>query len=152
MPVIPQDIKLRHVCKCGRWFNNNVGLNNHVKLNNYGEHGDLERLIRECLKRGLLDKAEKFMILKEQYQSTMRRRNRGMPDRKALRRIERRAEQKEAMRVEYMSKLGHPATIGHTAQAKLDEIGLDTRSDQEQCAEVLAESDARLVDVDKLFD
>ena len=125
-----------------------------ARQENPRDHGDLEQLIQACLKRGLLDKAEQFMVLKEQHQANMRRQSRGVPERKALIRQMRAAEAKAARLSEYMAKLGHPetATIGHAAQAKLAEIGLDTRSDEEQCAEVLTESDARLVDVDKLFD
>ena len=120
-----------------------------ARQENPRDHGDLEQLIRACLKRGLLDKAEQFMVLKEQHQANMRRQSRGVPERKALIRQMRAAEAKAARLSEYMAKLGYPQA---EAQAKLAEIGLDTRSDEEQCAEVLAESDARLVDVDKLFD
>ena len=146
MPVIRQDIEMRHVCKCGEWFDTQQGLDRHIQNQGIPEHGDLAMLARMAIDRGLIDRGLMFQALLEQHRLSMRRRNRGMPSRKALIRQMRARDAKAARLSAYM------ATIGHTAQAKLAEIGLDVRSDEEQCGEILAESDARLDDVNKLFD
>ena len=150
MPVIRQDIEMRHVCKCGDWFDTQQGLDRHIQNQGIPEHGDLAMLARMAIDRGLIDRGLMFQALLEQHRLSMRRRNRGMPSRKALIRQMRARDAKAARLSAYIASIG--ATIGHTAQAKLAELGLDVRSDKEQCGEILAESDARLDDANKLFD
>ena len=148
MPVIRQDIEMRHVCKCGDWFDTQQGLDRHIQNQGIPEHGDLAMLARMAIDRGLIDRGLMFQALLEQHRLSMRRRNRGMPSRKALIRQMRARDAKAARLSAYMASIG--ATIG--PQAKLAELGLDVRSEEEQCGEILAESDARLDDVNKLFD
>ena len=152
MPIVRQDVNLRHICKCGWWTRKAAGMAQHVAYHadEPGAHGDLRMLVHICLGKKLVDKALEYQALLEQHRIGMRRQNIGVPERKALIRQMRARDAKAARLSAYMASIG--ATIGHTAQAKLAEIGLDVRSDEEQCAELLAESDARLDDVNKLFD
>ena len=152
MPVIRQDIEMRHVCKCGEWFDTQTGLNRHIQNQGIPEHGDLAMLARMAIDRGLIDRGLMFQALLEQHRMSMRRRNRGMPSRKALIRQMRARDAKAAKLSAYMARLGYPETAPGQAADKLASIGLDTRSNEEQCGEILAESDARLDDVNKLFD
>ena len=155
MPIVPQDIMMRRVCKCGWWTRKAAGMSQHVAWNwdEPGKHGDLLLLIHACIERKLPDKMLEYQGLLEFHRTSMRRQNIGMPERKAWIRQMRARDGKAAQLAEYMASIGtETATIGHTAQAKLAEIGLDVRSNEEQCGEILAESDARLDGVNKLFD
>ena len=133
MPIVRQDVNLRHICKCGWWTRKAAGMAQHVAYHadEPGAHGDLRMLVHICLEKKLVDKALEYQALLEQHRIGMRRQNIGVPERKAL--------------IRQMRAPGQAAD-------KLASIGLDTRSNEEQCGEILAESDARLDDVNKLFD
>ena len=118
MPVIRQDIEMRHVCKCGEWFDSQVGLDRHIQNQGIPEHGDLAMLARMAIDRGLIDRGLMFQALLEQHRLSMRRRNRGMPSRKALIRQMRARDAKAARLSAYLASIG--ATIG--PQAKLAEL------------------------------
>ena len=154
MPIVRQDVNLRHVCKCGWWTRKAAGMAQHVAYHadEPGAHGDLRMLVHICLEKKLVDKALEYQALLEQHRIGMRKQNIGVPERKALIRQMRARDAKAAKLSAYMARLGYPETAPGQAADKLASIGLDTRSNEEQCGEILAESDARLDDVNKLFD